>query len=140
MLQKKQLLYRCFQNPKWATAPLITRRLRETWQDALFHRLREIFVFRCPAETAQFCVAHALIAVTALAFRCRSSECRRWAIQFLREPVIAFALQNGLIVHDVVNLSLHGARNQSIRKQEERGRDVVSMHLIDKAVISRINN
>jgi len=77
----------------------------ETRQDAFFHGFSECRIPRRPAEAAHLCIAHAFVAFPAFAFLRLFPDRRQRAIQPLRQPAVAFALQNRLIIDHVVNLS-----------------------------------
>ena len=111
--------------------------IREAWQNASLHRFGECGILGNPAQTTQFRVADTFVAIPAFALLFRFPDWRQRPIQPLRQPAVTFALLNRFIVDDVKNL---GGLGFSIQQKEERGRGVISMDLIYKAIILRIDD
>src|SRR5438067_3939482 len=104
----------------------------KTRQDALVHSIGKSGIPGCPAQATQLCIAHTFVAITAFTLLHRFPDRRQWAIQPTGQPAVTFALQNGLIIDHVVNLS---ALCFSAEQKEECGRDIVSMKLVNEAIV-----
>src|SRR6266404_2463678 len=116
--------------------PLLNK-LYEAWQDAFFHCCGKRAILRDPAKTTQFGIAYTLVTGATFGLSFRFSDRRDWTIHSLRQPAITLALQNGLIVNHVVNLTRQGC---SIQQEKKCACDIIPMHLVNKAIVFWINH
>ena len=79
---------------------------------------RKIRITRRPSESAQFGIAHPLVALATLSFDAVFRCAAQGPIQLSRQPAITLARQNRLIIHHIIDLPSEIAR----RSPEETAR------------------